>query len=159
MKALLINLLVAVIWLFLSNRRSTTDFFIGFIVGFFMLALFGSLLPNGGAYPRRCVAVARFALIFIKEFVRANLSVARTVLFERTESLQPNFIRYDVSQLRRGEILLLSYCITLTPGTTTVSVSDDFKELVIHALNASAPETVRWQIEEQIIQPMLRFTR
>lgn len=159
MKALALNLVIAVIWLLLSGGRSTADFFIGFSIGFAMLVAFNAVLPGADDYPRRCLAFVRFALIFAREFVSANLSVARIVLFQRKESLHPNFIRYDVSGLRPGEILLLSYCITLTPGTTAVHVSDDFRALVIHALDADAPDTIRRQIDERLKTPMLRFTR
>jgi multicomponent Na+:H+ antiporter subunit E len=159
MKALALNLVIAVIWLLLSSRRSMADFFIGFGMGFAMLTAFNAVLPGAADYPRRCLALLRFGLIFAREFVSANLSVARIVLFERKEALHPNFIRYDVRDLRPGEILLLSYCITLTPGTTAVHVSDDFQTLVIHALDADAPEAIRRQIDERLKTPILRFTR
>lgn len=159
MKALALNIVIAVIWLLLSSRRATADFFVGFGLGFVMLAAFNAVLPGAASYPRRCVAFLRFVLIFAREFVSANLSVARIVLFESREALHPNFIRYDVTGMRPGEILLLSYCITLTPGTTAVQVSEDFRTLVIHALDADAPDTIRWQIDERLKTPLLRFTR
>ncbi|MBE0545391.1 MAG: Na+/H+ antiporter subunit E [Verrucomicrobia bacterium] len=159
MKALALNLVIAVIWLLLRGGRSTVDFFIGFGLGFAMLAAFNAVLPGAADYPRRCLAFVRFGLIFAREFVIANLSVARIVLFQNKESLHPNFIRYDVTGMRPGEILLLSYCITLTPGTTAVHVSDDFQTLVIHALHADAPDAIRRQIDERLKTPMLRFTR
>lgn len=159
MKALALNIVIAVIWLLLSSRRATADFFIGFGIGFAMLAVFNAVLPGAADYPRRCLAFVRFGLIFTREFVSANLSVARIVLFQNTKSLHPNFISYDVTGMRPGEILLLSYCITLTPGTTAVQISDDFRTLVIHALDANAPDTIRRQIDERLKTPMLRFTR
>jgi multicomponent Na+:H+ antiporter subunit E len=158
MKAFVLNLVIAVIWLLLSQQPSTGVFFIGFALGFVMIAAFSALL-DGGDYPRRCLAVTRFVAMFALDFVKANLSVARTVLFQRRESLHPDFITYDLSGMRRGEILLLSYCITLTPGTTTVSVSEDFRTLVVHALDADAPEAIRRQIDRRLRQPILRFTR
>jgi len=158
MKTFAINLGIAVLWLFLSGRHSALDFLVGFVIGFAVLAVFGKFL-NRAEYPRRGLAVARFACVFALEFMKANLIVARTVLFLPKEALHPDFIHYDVTGMEPGEILLLSYCITLTPGTTTVSISDDRRTLVIHALDADDPAATRRQIDERLRKPILRFTR
>jgi multicomponent Na+:H+ antiporter subunit E len=73
--------------------------------------------------------------VFTWEFLFANANVVWTVLFRSKESLHPNFISYDVAGLKPIEILLLSYCISLTPGSTTVKVTDDFQTLVLHTLD------------------------
>lgn len=158
MKLLLVNVLIAAAWLLATGWRSTAGFLAGFVLGFVLLALF-SAVGDGGRYPRRWLGFVRFAFIFAWEFVKANLSVARIVLFARKDRLHPNFIDYDVSGMTPREVLLLSYCITLTPGTTTVNTSDDLRTLTIHALDAGAPDATRRQIDERLKNPMLRFTR
>jgi multicomponent Na+:H+ antiporter subunit E len=158
MKIFTLNLLIAVIWLLLSHRRTTTAFFIGFFIGFVMIAAFNRVI-GGGDYTRRSLAAVRFALIFAREFVTANLSVAAVVLFRRAESIHPNFLTYDVTGMRPMEILLLSYCITLTPGTTTVQISDDHAHLVVHALDTDRPDLIRSRIDRNLKEPILRFMR
>jgi multisubunit Na+/H+ antiporter MnhE subunit len=158
MKALTLNLVIATIWLLLSSTRTTADFFIGLGLGFAGLAAFSAVLDTGD-YPRRAWALVRFALGFLREFVVANFSVARRVLFGSNATLHPDFLTYDVNGLTRGEILVLSYCITLTPGTTTVQISEDFRTLTLHALDASDPDAVRRDIDHTLKYPLLRLTR
>jgi multicomponent Na+:H+ antiporter subunit E len=158
MRALALNSLVAAIWLFLSPRRSLVDLLIGFVVGFALLAVFGRVL-NSGAYARRVIGLVRFGLHFAGQFFLANLSVAALVLTSRRESLHPNFVTYDVSELTFGEALALGYCITLTPGTTTVHMSEDGKTLILHAIDVQDAAELRRKIDVKLKEPLLRATR
>lgn len=158
MRAFGLNLLIALIWLLLSPQPSPTTFAVGFALGFAFLVAFRGLV-GGEAYVRRCWAFLRFLGLFTWAFLVANLKVAAAVLFRSRESLHPNFLTYDVTGLRRHEILLLSYCITLTPGTTTVDIAPDFRTLVIHALDADAPEQIRADLDRHLKPALLAFTR
>lgn len=153
-----LNLLIAVMWLLLSQSPSAVVFGIGFAVGFAFVAAFRSVI-GGEAYVRRCVAFVRFLLVFTREFVVANLKVAGVVLFRSRESLHPNFITLDVTGLTPAEILLLSYCITLTPGTTTVEVAAGFRTLIVHSLDADQPDQIRAELDRTLKQSILAFTR
>ena len=158
MKTFYANFGIAVIWMVVWKDSSVPAFGAGFGAGFVLLSLW-SFARDSGRYPRRWLAFVRFLGIFVWEFCTANLGVARIVLFERTEDLQPDFIEYDVAGMHSNEIVMLSYCITLTPGTTAVSVSEDLRTLVIHALNAQSPEEVRNQIDRRLRKPILNLTR
>lgn len=158
MKAAALNLALATVWLLLSTSRSTADFFIGLGVGFALLTAFSAVLDTGG-YPRRVLAVARFGARFLAEFLTANAGVALRVLFGRNDTLQPGFLTYDATGLTRGEILVLGYCITLTPGSTLVDISDDFRTLTIHVLDAHDPAAVRSAIDRRLRAPLLEATR
>ncbi len=158
MKAFGLNLLIAVIWLLLSQAPSPTVFALGFLVGFLFLAAFRTVV-GAEDYIRRWAGLVRFLVLFTREFIVANLNVAWTVLFRPPSALRPGFVTYDVSGLSRTEILILSYCLTLTPGTTTVDISPDFKTLVFHALDAHEPEALRAQLDNKLKPALLAFTR
>lgn len=153
-----LNLLIAVMWLLLSQSPSAVVFGIGFAVGFAFVAAFRSVI-GGESYVRRCLAFVRFLLLFTWEFLVANVKVAGVVLFRSRESLHPNFITFDVAGLTPSEILLLSYCISLTPGTTTVEVAADFRTLVVHSLDADQPDQIRAELDRTLKQSILAFTR
>lgn len=153
-----LNLLIAVIWLLLSRVPSAAGFGIGFVIGFALVAAFRTVI-GGEAYVRRCVAFGRFVLLFTREFMVANVKVAGVVLFRSRESLHPNFLTYDVTGLTRSEILLLSYCVSLTPGTTTVDITPDFNTLILHSLDADHPEQVRAELDHTLKKNILAFTR
>ena len=158
MRNLALNLIIAVLWLLLSDSPSTISFFIGFALGTALLALFQAVLPKE-RYLGRVLAVFRFAGVFAREFTLANLDLLRTIFLQSREDLHPNLITLDVSGMRRGEILLLSHCISLTPGSVTVQIEADFQTIVVHALNARDPEEVRRRINETFRQAILGFTR
>lgn len=158
MSSFALNLLLAVIWLLLSAEPSVAVFTLGFLLGFALLAGFHRVLGSG-SYARRVFALGRFLMVFAWEFLMANGNVVWTVLFRARASLNPNFITYDVTGLKPFEILLLSYCISLTPGSTTVQVSDDFQTLVLHTLDAGDPPVVRARLDRVLKHGILSFTR
>lgn len=108
---------------------------------------------------RRLIAFFRFLLYFFYALLSANYEVLRVILIKSNQELAPGFLSYSVSQLSRFEVLVLSHLITLTPGTTTVQISKDFKELTLHALDARAPDAVRQSIQQDLQAPLLRWTR
>ncbi len=158
MKSFALNLLIAVVWFLLSAEPSVAAFALGSLIGFALLAVFHRVLDSGD-YVRRVFALGRFALVFTWEFLLANANVVRTVLFRSRESLHPNFLTYDVAGLEPIEVLLLSYCITLTPGTTTVKLTDDFQTLVLHTLDVDDAEAIRARLDRVLKHGILSFTR
>jgi len=153
-----LNALIAVIWLLLRSEPSPEAFAVGWAIGFALLSTFQPILGSHD-YVRRGVAFVRFLLEFVGEVLVANVRVAWAVLVRSKQSMHPNFMTYDVSGLRQGEILLLSYCISLTPGVTTVDVSRDFRTLIIHALDAEHPAAIRAEIDRTLKRGILAFTR
>lgn len=107
----------------------------------------------------RIAAFFLFVVNLLRALVAANLQLARTILFERSEDLAPGFLTYPVEGLSKLEIFVLSHCITLTPGTTSVDISADFKRLTVHALDARSPEATLDGIRRDFEIPILRWTR
>ncbi len=158
MKPLILNLLLAVVWLLLSSQRTAGVFALGFLLGFALLAVFHRVLGSS-SYTRRVFALFRFLLVFAWEFIASNGKVVGTILFRSNQSLRPNFITYNVSGLTPFEVLLVSHCISLTPGSTTVRVLEDFQTLVLHTLDVDDPAAVRAHIDRVIKRGILSFTR
>jgi multicomponent Na+:H+ antiporter subunit E len=155
---LTLNLALALIWLFLSADPGIPAFLIGFVVGFLLLAIFRPILDSG-SYVRRTLGLCRFVLVFVQQVLISNYAIAKAVFFRPLEMIRPNFITYDITGLTQWEILILSHLITLTPGTTSVDIEDDFKTLIIHVFDVEDPDVVRRQIDRGLKKPMLAFTR
>ena len=100
-----------------------------------------------------------FIIIFARELILSNISIAYAVLLRPRSSFRPNFITYDVTGLSKMEILLLSHCITLTPGTTTVDILDDMNTIILHVFDAAEPDAVRAKLDRKLKRPMLEFMR
>lgn len=107
----------------------------------------------------RVFSFAWFLLCFVKELFVSNLAVAKVVLFQPRSALAPGLLAYDLRGLNSFEIVVLTHCITLTPGTASVEVSDDRSTLLIHALDARDPDAVRQSIKSSLETPLLRWTR
>ncbi len=159
MMAFSLNMIMATLWLLLSSQPGVTAFILGFITSYALIAAFRGLLPDGATYIRRTQAMVRFALYFLWQFLVSNFTVAATVLLRSRAQLKPGFVDLDVSSLRPPEILLLSYCITLTPGTVSIHISDDYRHLTVHALDAADAAAIQRDIHRQLIEPILAFTR
>lgn len=158
MRSLVLNLLVAVIWLLLQAQPSLGSFLVGFVLGFGLLALFQPVFDSRN-YVRRVLAALAFHAVFGREFLRSCLDLIRTILFRRPADLNPCFVIYDVAGLTRLEVLLLSQCISLTPGTNTVDISHDFTRLYLHVLDCRDPAGLRAGIDRTLRRGLLAFTR
>jgi multicomponent Na+:H+ antiporter subunit E len=158
MRTFLLNLTIALLWLLLSDSPNTVTFLVGFVAGMVLLALFAPVLPKE-RYHGRMLAVLRFGCVFLREFTLANWDLLRTVLLQSREDLHPNLLTLDVSGMTRAEILLLSHCISLTPGSVTVQIEPDFQWIVVHALHARDPAAVRERINATFRRAILEFTR
>ena len=159
MKELFINLILALIWLFLSTDKNLVDLLFGWVLGFAIIAAFHRI-TGGSEYVRRVLAFAKFVLIFLREFIYSNIHVTLYVLTRSRKSMHPEFVTMDISGLNTGEIVLLSQCITLTPGTTAVEVSEDRTSLLIHMLDPDEnTEDHTLSIRRNFLDNILRFTR
>jgi multicomponent Na+:H+ antiporter subunit E len=111
------------------------------------------------ALPLRLLALGWFLVLFTKELLLANIAVAKSVLLQPRAALAPGFLTYDLRGLTPFEIVVLTHCITLTPGTTSVEIAADNTEVVLHALDARDPEAVRASVLHGLEKPLLRWTR
>lgn len=107
----------------------------------------------------RAVGFVVFVAIFIRELTLANIAVAKSVLFQPISSLAPGFVRYPTDGLSELEIVMLTHCITLTPGTTSVEVAEDRRSVLVHALDARDPQGVCDGIKKTLETPILGWTR
>lgn len=74
-----------------------------------------------------------YAVLLIKEMIKANLQVIRLILDPKLEEkIHPQMVKFDVGYKSMIMRALLANSITLTPGTITVRVRSD--SFVVHAL-------------------------
>lgn len=154
----IINLVVAVCWLLLQAEATLPQALFGLALGFALLALFRGVIGSQ-EYVRRVVAGLRFAVIFLREFLLACWQLFRAALWLPVRDLRPRVIIYEADGLRPFEALLLSHCISLTPGTTTADVSPDLRRFTLHVLECHDPDAVRDHIDRTLLRGILAFTR
>jgi multicomponent Na+:H+ antiporter subunit E len=96
---------------------------------------------------RRLRALAVLAAIYSKEMVRSSVVVARTA-FSRHPQVSPAIIAVPIVLRTDFGISALANLVSLTPGTTSLHVSDDRSTLYVHCLDAPSAEQVVAEIKD-----------
>ena len=154
---LLLNVLLAVCWMFLTNSLSAGGFMTGFIAGLAALFFFRRFFSRP-FYIWKIWSVIRLMLTFIKELYLANVSVLKTVISPKL-NIRPGIFAFKTELTEDWEITLLSLLITLTPGTLVMDISDDRSILYIHAMDIEDAEKAIHDIRvsfEKAIQEVSR---
>ena len=132
MKNLLLNLLLALIWIAVQGAFTLSNFAVGFVLGYAVLRLMRPLIGES-AYDERVWHQISLIGFFLVELVKSSVRVAVEVL---TPGYQMNAGILAVPLDVRSDlgITLFANLISLTPGTLSLDVSDDGKTLYIHAM-------------------------
>jgi multicomponent Na+:H+ antiporter subunit E len=131
-KQLLMNLLLALIWMALTGKFIAINFVFGFTLSFFILWITARGSEKKG-YFNRLPRVIAFIFFFLYELLKANLEVAFDVVTPKFY-MRPGIVGIPLDASTNLEIALLANLITLTPGTLALDVSDDRKVLYVHAM-------------------------
>ncbi len=154
----IMHLMVALVWLFLSGNPSTGNFLIAFVATYLLMALFRKAI-GCEPYIKRVKGFIRFLVFFIGEVISSNLRIMRVALQKDAPHIHGEYIDYEVTGLTEFEILLISYCIALSPGTMVAGKSEDGRYLVIHTFASGDPDEVRALIDRTLKYSILAFTR
>lgn len=145
MTTFLLNILLAIAWAALSGQFDPPNLIFGFLLGYLVLWL--TIRSEGTRYYfTKAPLIVSFLLFFLKELVKANLNMAKTVISPRPD-LKPGVVAVPIDLPSNAAITLLVNLITLTPGTLGLDVSSDQKVIYIHALDARDPEVFRAAIK------------
>ena len=100
---------------------------------------------------RRMPAFAQYLYYLFKEIILANLAVTRLIL-TRKEEMEPVIVHVRADLKSETARVILANSITLTPGTITVSLTDD--KLLVHCLDKSLSEGMDDSIFVRLLQKM-----
>ncbi len=86
---------------------------------------------------KKSLSFAKYAVVLVKEIVKANFAVMHMILSER-EELEPALVSFHSDMKTPTGKTFLANAITLTPGTITVTLEGS--EYVVHCLDQSLAE-------------------
>ena len=98
---------------------------------------------------KRIPAFFQYLYYLIKEIITANITVSRMIL-TRKEQMEPVIVHVHTDLKTETARVMLANSITLTPGTITVSMTDD--DLLVHCLDKSLSEGM----EDSVFVRLLR---
>lgn len=153
----MLNFLLAFLWMFLSMNFSATCFIVGYLLGIIMLLVMRKFFKSR-LYLARVWAIIKLTFLFLKELVLANIQVLKIALSPKLE-MRPAFFALPTELTQDWEIVLLSSLITLTPGTVVVHVSDDAKTLYVHAIDMDDVDDAINAIKNSFEKAILEVSR
>lgn len=128
----LLNLILTIVWVFLTGSLAVVNFTFGFILSFFVLWIISRKQENRKYFviaPR----IISFFFYFLYELFKANIQVAADVVTPKFY-MTPGIVAFPLDAKSDLEITLLANVISLTPGTLSLDVSKDKSILYIHAM-------------------------
>ena len=136
-------LLYFILWIIFNGNLTLEICLIGLVVAAVMFTFTCRFLDHSIAAERLMIAkaweFACYAVVLVKEIIKANFAVMHMILSER-EELEPALVSFRSDLKTPVCRTLLANAITLTPGTITVSLEEN--EYVVHCLDESLAEGV-----------------
>ena len=157
MNKLLLNILLALVWMFLNGDLYFSNFIEGFIISFIIIWL-SSYATSSLEYIKRIPKLIGFIFYFIYELILANLKVAYDIITPR-HLMKPSIIAVPTDAETDLEITLLANLITLTPGTLSLDVSDDKKIIYVHTMYTSSEDDFIDEIKNGLEKKLLEIMR
>lgn len=161
MNVLLLNIMLALMWVALTGGFTPGNMLFGFGLGYFTLWAVRRVL-GPSTYFTKVPQVLSFGVYFVYELVLANLRLAVDALTPtslRPRALQPRIVGVPLDAQTDGEITLLANLISLTPGTLTLDVSTDERMLYVHVIHGQDPDQVRREIKDGLERRLLNLMR
>ncbi|WP_249871025.1 Na+/H+ antiporter subunit E [Oceanobacillus saliphilus] len=153
----LLNVFIAVVWMFLQNNYTALSFFIGYGVGIFVLFVIRRFLLFD-FYFIRVWAVIKLLLLFIKELIKANVDVVKIVLSPKLDN-KPAIVAVATKLDTDLEVSILAALISLTPGTVSMDFSDDSRTIYIHSIDVPNKDEMVDQIHNTFERAIMEVTK
>ena len=101
----------------------------------------------------RLSALIYLAFNFVKEAVVSG-GITALVILRGGKSLQPGFVRMPYGDLGETAANFLGALVSLTPGTTTVDIDPERRELLLHLLDVTRAEQTLASIRRDFLLPI-----
>ncbi|MCA1021464.1 Na+/H+ antiporter subunit E [Halobacillus litoralis] len=154
---IVLNIIIALMWMFLSESYTFTSFLVGYILGIILLFLLRRFVPDS-FYMKRTWKFVQLILLFIRELILSNLDILKYV-YKPKQDMQPGIFALPIDVKTNFEITLLANLITLTPGTLSVVVSEDHRKIYIHAMDIPDVQETINDIKNSFEKQIMEVTR
>jgi multicomponent Na+:H+ antiporter subunit E len=157
MKALLWNILLALVWIMVTGTFTFLNLIFGMVIAYFVLWVVRRALGKT-TYFGKFLVVSAFLAYFLKELVVSALRVAYDVVTPKNY-MKPAIVAIPLTLSSDIGLTLLANMITLTPGTLSLDISDDRRTLYVHAMYCEDPDAFRNGIKNNYESRILELLR
>ncbi|MBN8631532.1 MAG: Na+/H+ antiporter subunit E [Rhodobacterales bacterium] len=137
---------LVLLWFLLVNQWKLGSLVLALILATLIPLLSSRWWPDRPRVRRPLSLIAYFLLV-VWDVIVANFQVARIILFLPADRIRSAWITVPIELTSPEAISLLAGTITMTPGTLTADFAADGSALLIHALHAPDPDSVRDEIK------------
>ena len=133
-------IILFILWLGLTSSLNSQELITGIVISIIIPFLTPYPLSNMGMKwlsPKRVFGVILYILVFLKALFIANIDVAKRVL-SPSLNINPGIVKIKTSLKTDVGKMLLANSITLTPGTLTVDIKDEY--LYIHWIDVETKD-------------------
>ena len=157
LRSFLLNIFLALVWTFLQGELHASNFAVGMILGYLVIAVSQRILGNL-AYVLKVGQVVRFVAFVLWEIFTASLALAWIIVQPRRE-IRPGIVAIPLDAETDLEIAIVANLLTLSPGTLSLDVSTDRRTLYIHAMVLDDADQFRRQIKQGLERRVLEVMR
>ena len=154
---LLINIFIALLWMFLNDAWSILSLFTGYLVGLVVIFSMRKFFPTR-FYIITLFAVVKLFFVFSRELISSSVLVIRQVLRPKL-NITPGIFTMKTELEGEWEITLLALLLSLTPGSVVLEVSPDNKTFYIHAMDIPASSNAVLQAKDSFEKAIREVTR
>jgi len=143
------------VWVVFNGRLTWEIAFFGVAVAAavfaFVCRFMDYSLQKELCFYRRMPVFFQYLYCLVKEIVTANIAVCRMIL-TRKEQMEPVIVHVHAALKTETARVILANSITLTPGTITVSMTED--DLLVHCLDKSLSEGMEYCVVVRLLQKL-----
>lgn len=159
MKTFFYHLFLTFIWVILTMNLRVENILFGFIISFLLL-MFERKNIHVLNYSFFLPRTLRYLAFFIKEVVKGSLKIGYDIITPN-HYMNPGIIAVPLDVKTDTEIMILANSITLTPGTTSLAVSEDKSTLYVYNvyIDKEDKEKSVLEIKNGLEKKLLEVTR
>ena len=101
----------------------------------------------------RLKAIAMLTWRFARAMLVSAWTTSRTILMH-SDASDRGYARLPYGDLGEAGIMLLAALVTLTPGTSTIDIDTERRELLLHVLDTRDIETVLESLRQDFLLPL-----
>ncbi|WP_018931515.1 Na+/H+ antiporter subunit E [Gracilibacillus lacisalsi] len=154
---IILNLVIAIMWMFLGETYTFVSFLTGYIIGALLLFMLRRFIPDA-FYLERVWKMIKLVFLFIKELLISNIDILKWV-YKPHKDYKPGIFALPTDLKSNWEITMLTSLISLTPGTLSVAVSKNNDTIYIHAMDIDDNETAIEAIKTTFEKAIMEVTR
>lgn len=137
---IVLTLLLWIVWIGLTGRFFLADIAVGGVVAFAIAFTYSRFFKL--EFSIKPLKIVRYALLFLKELIKANIEVVKIVLSPKID-IQPSILNVPTSLDDEFKRFILANTITLTPGTISIDVDDT--GILVHVLDGESVEIKKFE--------------